>query len=255
MSKRDEFSRTNLRLASDLIARRPGIRDEYLLGQPFYMDLMRYIADVLEITLRPRAHVLEVSCGTGILARLLLEQLPDIRLAVSDISPETVELAKRRTARHAGRVRFLVKDNATYSFSGKYDAVVVTNAMRLTFIDYARLYRNFHEVLKSNGIVLIAEAVVSRKAQDFLMHIGDVLNDAKAKPTYEDRWFKFTRSKAFTERVDTKDILRVVKYYPPSFHIRKLKAAGFDDARVIYQKYHTAIIAGLKGRMSFAKRP
>ena len=55
MSKQDEFSRRNLKVASDLIARRSKVRDEYLLGQPFYMDIMRYVADVMDIVLRPRA--------------------------------------------------------------------------------------------------------------------------------------------------------------------------------------------------------
>ncbi len=253
MSERDEFSRKNLEIASDLIARRYRVRDEYLLGQPYYMDALTYIVDVLEIVLHSRAHVLEVSCGTGILAELLLQRLSNITLDVSDISKETLEVVKRRTERFEDRIRFIQKDNATYSFTGKYDAIVTTNAMRLTFIDYARLYRNLYNTLKRSGIVLISEAVVPKRKQRFLTKIGNYLNDVKTKPGSDKRWQRFASSRAFTERVDKEDILRVVNYYSLSFHVEKLREAGFGEVEVIYRKYHHAIIAGMKGTLSFTK--
>lgn len=255
MSRSAEFSRQNLEVASDLIARRPGIRDEYLLGQPFYLDAANYLVEVLEIVLPSDARILEVSCGTGILADMILRRLPGVRLDVSDVSGKTLEVVRRRTKRYAPRIHFIKKDNATYSFTGRYDAVVTSNAMRLTFVDYARLYRNFHRILKRNGIVLIAEADVPRRKKGFLAGIGNFLNDVKTKPGSYGRWQAFASSKAFTAAVDKDDIRRVVRYYSPSFHVGKLNAAGFEEAAVVYKKYHQVIIAGRKGALSFTKDP
>ena len=255
MPENADFSRQNLELASDIIARRPDIRDEYLLGQPFYMDAANYLVDVLEIVLPADARILEVSCGTGILAELILRRLPGVRLDVSDVSRETLEVVQRRTKRHAKRIRFIKKDNATYSFTGSYDGIVTSNAMRLTFVDYERLYRNFHRILKRNGIVLIAEADVVRRKKSFLADSGNCLNDVKTKAGSYRRWQAFGSSKPFTARVDTADIRKVVRYYSPSFHTGKLDAAGFEEGAMIYKKYHHVIIAGMKGKLSFTKDP
>ena len=255
MPRNADFSRRNLEVASDTIARRPEIRDEFLLGQPFYMDLANYLVDVLEIVLPADAHLLEVSCGTGILAELILCRLPRVRLDVSDVSGATLEVVRKRTKKHGKRIRLTKKDNASYSFRGSYDGVVTSNAMRLTFVDYERLYRNFHGILKRNGIVLIAEADVPRRKKSFLANIGNFLNDINTKPGSYRRWQAFGSSKPFTDEVDTEDIRKVVRYYSPFFHRGKLDAAGFDEAAVIYKKYHHVIIAGMKGKLSYTRDP
>lgn len=250
-----DFSRKNLEHASDIIARSPEIRDEFLLGQPFYMDVANYLVDVLEIVLPANARILEVSCGTGILAELILRRLPGVRLDVSDVSRETLGVVRKKTQRHTNRVRFIKKDNATYSFAGSYDGILTSNAMRLTFFDYERLYRNFHRILKPNGIILIAEADVPRRKKGFLSNIGDWLNDVKTKGGSCRRWQTLASSKTFNAEVDRDDIGKVTRYYSPSFHIGKLDAAGFGEAAMIYKKYHHVIIAGMKGQLSFTKDP
>lgn len=250
MKKVTEYSRRNLEIASDIIARKYKARDKYLLGQPFYLDMLSYIVDVLGVLLPAKAHVLEVSCGTGILAELLLKELQDILLDVSDISEETLTLVKKRTERFVNRISFIKKDNSTYSFSGKYDAICTTNAMRLTFVDYSRLYRNFYNILKKNGTVLIGEAVVPIRKGKVLAKIGGEVNDAKCKPDTYKHWFEFV-SKEFDGKIDRKDIEKVCRFYSVKFHTARLKKAGFREVDVIYRKYHHAIIAGMKGRLSF----
>lgn len=255
MPRNTDFSRQNLEVGSDIIAGHPEIRDEFLLGQPFYMDAANYLVDVLEIVLPADAHIIEVSCGTGILAELILRRLPGVRLDVSDVSRETLGVVRKKTKRYKKRIRFIKKDNSTYSFTGSYDGIVTSNAMRLTFIDYKRLYRNFHRILKRNGIALIAESDVLRRKKSFLADIGNFLNDVKTKAGSYHRWKAFGTSKSFTAEVDTADIRKVVRYYSPSFHIGKLDAAGFNEAAVIYKKYHHMIIAGMKGTLSYTKDP
>lgn len=89
------YHRKNLERASDLIARKYRVRDQYLLGQPYYLDLLNYITDVLRLTLPSKARILEVSCGTGILAEMLLKELPGIVLDASDVSAETLEVVRK----------------------------------------------------------------------------------------------------------------------------------------------------------------
>ncbi len=246
-------TRRNLELASDLIAARHEAWDEHLLGQPFYLDMLDYLVDILEVSILPRARVLEVSCGTGILAEQILRRLPGVRLTVTDISSGMLAVTRNRTARFKQKVRFIRKDNAACSFYGRYDAICTTNAMRLSFVDYARLYRNFYRILGRAGIFLIGEAVVATGTDRLLAEIGDEINEAKTAPGSADRYAEFTCGPGFKARVDKADILKNVRFYSPRFHIRHLRAAGFREAEVIYRKYHHAIIAGIKGRMRIAR--
>jgi SAM-dependent methyltransferase len=251
MKKDVRYHRKNLEEASDLIARKYKVRDEYLLGQPYYLDLLSYITDVLRLTLPAKARVLEVSCGTGILAELLLKGLPDIVLDASDVSLETLEVVRKRTKRFGDRIHFIKKDNSTCSFTGKYDAICTTNAMRLNFVDYVKLYRNFYNILNKNGIVLIGEAVVPQRKGQTLRKIGDELNEARTKPLSGKGYEELASSKKFEARVDRKAIGSVVRFYSPAFHLKRLRQAGFREAQVIYMKYHHAVIAGMKGKLSF----
>lgn len=123
--------------------------------------------------------------------------------------------------------------------------------MRLTFLDYVKLYRNFHNVLKKNGIALIGEAVVPLRKDQILKKIGDELNEARTKPLSGKGYEELASCKEFKSRVDKKAIGSVVRFYSPAFHIKRLKQAGFREVEVIYVKYHHAIIAGMKGRLSF----
>ncbi|UCG42205.1 MAG: class I SAM-dependent methyltransferase [candidate division WOR-3 bacterium] len=249
MPRSSERSRRNLELASDLIAARHEAWDEHLLGQPFYLDMLDYLVDILELCLPPKARVIEISCGTGILAEQILRRLPGVRLVVTDISAGKLAVTRRRTARFRKRVTFIRKDNAACSFYGRYDAVCTTNAMRLAFVDYARLYRNFYRILDRAGIVLIGEAVFPAGRNRLLARIGDEINEAKTAPGSADRYSELVCSPGFTARVDKADILKKVRFYSPGFHIRHLRAAGFREAEVVYRKYHHSIIAGMKGRM------
>ncbi|MBN2380610.1 class I SAM-dependent methyltransferase [candidate division WOR-3 bacterium] len=250
--KKDIFYQLrNLETASNLIACKYEVRDEYLMGQPYYLDLANYITDVLRLTLPSKARVLDVSCGTGILAELLLKELPGITLDASDVSAETLEVVRKRTKRFGNRIHLVEKDNSTYSFTGKYDAICTTNSMRLTFLDYAKLYSNFHNILKKNGVVLIGEAVVPQRKDQILRKMREELNEVRTEPLSGKGYEELASSKEFESRVDREAIGSVVKFYSPAFHIERLKQAGFREAEIIYMKYHHAIIAGMKGKLTF----
>ncbi|MDD5529433.1 MAG: class I SAM-dependent methyltransferase [bacterium] len=251
MKKNIEYYKRNMEIASDLISKQYKIRDNFLLGQPFYLDLLNYIVDIFKVVLPPKSHILEVSCGTGILAEMLLKELDDISIDVTDISKETLKVVREKTERFGDRIRFLKKDNSDCSFSGKYDAIYTTDAMRLSFVDYSKLYLNFYNVLKKNGVILIGEDALPIRRTSKLLMVGDMINDTKTKDNSTKPWREFTSRKEWVEKVNGKDILKVVKYYSAECHIAKLKKAGFNEAKMIYQKYNQLIIAGLKGKLSF----
>ncbi len=70
--------------------------------------------------------ILDIGCGPGDLAAMLSERLPEARVAGLDLSPDMVELARRR-ATGDGRLSFEVGDVASLPFeSGSIDLVVST---------------------------------------------------------------------------------------------------------------------------------
>lgn len=248
MKKDIEYYKRNMEIASDIVAKHYKIRDNFLMNQASYRDLYDYIVNTCKVLLPPKAHVLEVSCGTGILAEMLLKAMPDISLDVSDISGETLKLVRKKTKRFGNRIRFIKKDNSTYSFKGQYDGIYTTNAMRISFVDYSKLYLNFYKILKKNGLVLIGEGGILQNS--ILTKLGDVLNNVVSEePTR--LWRKFGDSKEFAGKINRDDISKVVEYYPPKVHIARLKKAGFRETRVIYYKYTQVIIAGIKGNLTF----
>ncbi|HET8588553.1 MAG TPA: class I SAM-dependent methyltransferase [Nakamurella sp.] len=78
-------------------------------------------------TLPDGAHVLEIGCGPGYGARLILESCGAARVDAVDLDPAMVTRARRRLAPHAGQVRVGVADatdlRALVPESGVYDAV------------------------------------------------------------------------------------------------------------------------------------
>jgi ubiquinone/menaquinone biosynthesis C-methylase UbiE len=107
--------------------------------------------------------VLEIGCGTGELASMLIER--DCIVEGFDLSPSMIEVAKERIAADNLENRFKVKEMGVDGMDGlpmnHFDAVVST----LVFSEFSDDERRFAlkhaaRVLKSDGLIVIADEVV-----------------------------------------------------------------------------------------------
>jgi len=78
--------------------------------------------------LKSNHRVLEIGCGIGTLTGLLGNYLKDGELTAADISPESIEIAKKRTAA-LKHVNYVVTDMSDFAPKGKYDFIVFPDVL------------------------------------------------------------------------------------------------------------------------------
>jgi cyclopropane fatty-acyl-phospholipid synthase-like methyltransferase len=111
-------------------------------------------------------HVLELGCGPGALAEVLLDALPAITYEGVDLSGPMLELARERLARFGSRARLARADlNAAQWTRGirlPVDAVVTNQALHDLGSDEAvtATYLRVHALLPETGMLVNAELVI-----------------------------------------------------------------------------------------------
>jgi len=114
----------------------------------FYARIARRLTETI-----PSGQALDVGCGPGRLAVHLARQAPDLTVTGIDISPDMVELAKRRAeaAKLSDRVHFEVADVGALPFPDhQFDLVVSTMSLH-HWRDPARGLTEIRRVLKASG--------------------------------------------------------------------------------------------------------
>ena len=118
------------------------------------------------------AQVLEIGCGTGELAKMLLTR--GATITAFDVNPAMVAVARERLKNKGYNKKLTIKemgiDGMDNLLSASYDAVVST----LVFSELSDDERHFalvhsKRVLKPGGVLIIADEVVAQKAMRKLL--------------------------------------------------------------------------------------
>jgi ubiquinone/menaquinone biosynthesis C-methylase UbiE len=124
------------------------------------------------VSLPPRPHCLEIGCGQGALARLLVEQY-DAQVVASDYDPAQVALAQERLADLDERVEFRVVDARAIPFDdAAFDAVFsfgvlhhILRGWREALAEIARVLRSPEPAEgKPGGWLVFTDLVVTPRA-------------------------------------------------------------------------------------------
>jgi ubiquinone/menaquinone biosynthesis C-methylase UbiE len=121
------------------------------IGEPVSAPLLAAAA------LRPGERVLDVACGTGVIARHAAEQVgPGGTVTAIDLSPEMIEVARAAPAPAAPPIEWHVGDATSLPFpDSAYDAVLCQ--MALMFMeDRAAAVAEMRRVLKPGGRVVVS---------------------------------------------------------------------------------------------------
>ena len=105
--------------------------------------------------LKKNHHVLEIGCGIGQLTSLLSRYLKQGHLVATDISPASVEWAKKRV-RDNRRAEFHVTDMTDFEYTRQFDFIVLPDVLEHIPIDFhGSLFQKLSSLLKKEGTIMI----------------------------------------------------------------------------------------------------
>jgi 2-polyprenyl-3-methyl-5-hydroxy-6-metoxy-1,4-benzoquinol methylase len=181
-----------------------------ILIYPFWPSMISHITlyrDEFLKKLTPKARVLELASGHGVLGMLAAEERPDVSVEGIDISPPAVAVANRilGASGHAGRVRFDVKNALEMKpeARGKYQGIIA--AMLAEHVDDPKgLFQVISHHLADDGLVFFSTAIESaqrdhiyefnheseplRMAEEAGLRVTRLVSDASDTPAKEDRF-------------------------------------------------------------------
>ena len=102
--------------------------------------------------LSKKSRVLDIACGTGVLAPFLLEWEPASVTGI-DLSPKMIDIAQKK---YGDRVTYICQDVLEYT-SGPFDVCIVYSAFP-HFLEPERLLEKANSLLSSSGRLVIAHS-------------------------------------------------------------------------------------------------
>lgn len=101
------------------------------------------------------SQVLEIGCGIGTQTELIANTVGSGRILANDISPRSVEMARKRLVGHP-QVDFLVGDIVQLDVPGIFDFVVLPDVLEHIPIEgHFELFRKIAGLLSKSGIVVV----------------------------------------------------------------------------------------------------
>ena len=132
----------------------------YFVPQREYQ--LQIIGDLIPPPDKP-AHILELSCGEGLLAELLLARFPIVMLHGYDLSPAMLHKAQARLASFGNR--FVPRQfdlTATEWRTGEVRFHAVVSSLTVHHLDgpqKLRLFLDLHKMLLPGGVIVIADII------------------------------------------------------------------------------------------------
>ena len=99
--------------------------------------------------------VLEIGCGIGTLTGLILKYLKKGEVVAVDISPASVDIARKRLKDYAN-VMFMVSDMTDFVHTGIFDFIVLPDVLEhIPSEQHRNLFRTLAEHMHENSVILI----------------------------------------------------------------------------------------------------
>lgn len=102
--------------------------------------------------LGPRARILEIGCGTGLLTREIRNRWPDAALTATDLAPAMVDA----TARQGLAVHLLTMDGEAPAFEGPWFDLILSSLTFQWFEDLPAALARLHGLLRPRGSLYFA---------------------------------------------------------------------------------------------------
>ena len=178
--------------------------------------------------------VLDLGAGTGLLASLIKQAFPSVKITLTDISGEMLQQAKERFKNDTS-VKFIQNDYIHEEITGKYDVIVSALSLHhSTEEELLGVFQKIYSSLNNNGVFTNADQILGRTPQ--------------IEKAYEDAWLR----KAFESGCTQQEIdialkrMESDKTLPLSKQMQLLEKSGFKSTNCWYQYYRYAVYSGVK---------
>jgi len=105
--------------------------------------------------LKKNSNVLEIGCGVGTLTSLLADYLSSGSIVATDISDESIEIAKKSTAK-ANDISFYVHNMQDFSIDKKFDFVILPDVMEhIPVSEHLGVFQSIFKHMKDDALILI----------------------------------------------------------------------------------------------------
>ncbi|UOQ84247.1 class I SAM-dependent methyltransferase [Gracilibacillus salinarum] len=226
---------------------RQDITDNYLEqvrgGIPFGAEQSRVMLQVIEhFTPNPRK-IIDLGCGNGFLAALLVRTYPGSHAILIDHSKPMIEAAKRHLHPYKDRCN-IYYDDLTHSLTqygerNSIDCIVSGYAIHhLTHEKKKELYQEIYDLLAPGGIFINVEHTASATAELerlhdalFIDHLA-VCNDRDRQEVATEYYERPDKEDNILERVDVQ--------------VNWLRDIGFDHADCYFKWMELAVFGGVK---------
>jgi len=218
--------------------------------------------DTVEAATGPAPRVLDLACGPGSITARLLERLPGATVVGVDIDPALLAIAGGVFAadRRVTLVRADLIDSAWPSAlpEQRFDAVVTATATHWLAPDrLARLYADLAGIIRPGGLFCNADhmpddaAPALREAIEGLRERRRARAHASGVADWAGWWRTAAAEPALAEQVAWRtahfDGGHPAEFTPdPSWHVERLRAAGFGQVAVVWRSHEDAVVAALR---------
>jgi tRNA (cmo5U34)-methyltransferase len=162
--------------------------DRHLAGNPIREGQLTLLLDLLEHVLAP-ATVLDVGCGSGVVAEMVLDRLPGASLIGLDGSPAMLGEAETRLARFGARARLIEAD---FTALDRVEIEPVDVAFAVQAIHHvgehqAGVLRWLRRAVRPGGRVLLSErvAIPSEALYPVFHHVKESERHGRNAPTWD----------------------------------------------------------------------
>ena len=230
-------------MAENTFMKTEAIRDHFRAQVPEYGDLMKRIIpfydeqrDIIVRLIPFGRHeafrVLDLGCGTGLLAAQILSEYPHAELVAFDLTSEMLDACRSRLA-DMNRVRYTLGDFRTDNLGNDYDVIVASLSLHhLKREERPRFYQRANESLHFGGVLIASEAIIDespvvreRQYELWRKHMAGNGEDAT-------RWYRKHLEKDHP--------------VPISSLLAMLAGAGFEAAACFWRYLNFAIITARK---------
>jgi tRNA (cmo5U34)-methyltransferase len=179
--------------------------------------------------------VLDLGCGTGTIAKKVLETFPNASLHCVDIAENMIETAKVKLSDYKN-VTFQTGNFADIEIEGGFDAALSSLAVHhLSENEKAPFYKKIYGLLKPGGCFYNADVVLAET--DYL---------AKTDMSV---WIEYMKRSVTEKEIEEKWIPAHKNEDKPSklsLQLKQLAQAGFQNVNIIWKYYNFAVFGGEK---------
>jgi tRNA (cmo5U34)-methyltransferase len=203
---------------------------------PHYPTMVRALVEAIPFGKALPIRVIDLGCGTGMIAAKVLELFPSAQLTCLDLAENMIALARARLAYYP-QVKYLVSDFSDFDPDTEYDVVVSSLALHHLATDEHKhkFYRRIYRCLSPGGVFYNADVVLG--SSDFL------------QDTCMNEWRRFMGKSVPKNEIEDKWIPKYREEDRPAKLIDQLAwmaEIGFVDIDVIWKYYGFAVYGGIR---------